>query len=106
VAAVLVVLLVGAIGCDGGGLPVKQIARVFNERIPNGSSPERVIAVLDSLGVEHGSYDPRDQTVQAIVRESPRRSFTFVTGSMRTRFVFGSDRRLTDREIRVVYTGP
>ena len=103
-AAALAASLAMAVGCDHERMTLHQVERVLAEKLPNGSSPERVSALLDSLGLEHSGYDVQRRDIAAVIKNTSR-SFV-VDGSIHAEFVFDEDRKLVDRKVREVLTGP
>jgi len=78
-------IITGAVLCVGviGGaailfrtrMSVSQVQGILHERISVGSSHQQVIRVLDSLGVEHSTYNPERREILALWRRSYRSLF-------------------------------
>jgi hypothetical protein len=76
---------------------VPEIDTVLRKHIRNGTTTERVIAVLDSLHVEHGDFRPDERAVYAVWR---RTYVSVVTeGAIEGRFFFDDRRRLVRYEL-------
>jgi len=98
-------ILLGAIllGCRSRPYDFGPYQASLNQEIPIGSTPERALAVLDSVGIPHSGYSPTVRKIVGSLREpDPKMIF----GTLRVVLTFDENRTLVDREIRVVYTGP
>lgn len=76
----------------------------MKETIPVGTTRERAIAVLDSLEIEHSSYDSEKRTITGIVRNTSSTATT--KSSIQVVLSFDAEARLSAHEIREVFTGP
>ena len=105
-------IITGAVLCVGviGGaailfrtrMSVSQVQGILHERISVGSSHQQVIRVLDSLGVEHSTYNPERREILALWRRSYRSLFQ--EGSIQARFVFGPKGDLVHYDVKELIT--
>jgi hypothetical protein len=74
-----------------------ELDTLFRTRIPVGSSSQRVEEFLDSVGVRHGAYLPREREIYATWDK------TWIglvgQGAIQVRFLFDDARRLTEYEL-------
>ncbi len=76
---------------------VGEIDRLLSKHVPVGSPHQRVTAVLDSLGVEHSSYDASVREIRAIWRRTSVDLFQHT--SIEARFLFDEAGQLVRYEL-------
>ena len=91
-------LLLLALGCGGPGETAGQLNTELNQAVPHLSDPGRVIAVLDSLHIDHSSYDPSTRMIKGHVRAAS--STLLHPRSIRLEFLFDEQGRLRQRTIK------
>lgn len=103
---ILVALLASSAwtSCTQHTMTVAEVERTMKETIPVGTTRERAIAVLDSLEIEHSSYDSEKRTITGIVRNTSSTATT--KSSIQVVLSFDAEARLSAHEIREVFTGP
>jgi hypothetical protein len=83
--------------------------------VPIGSGTDAVIQFLESRKIEHSplvdqanmkhmGFDPNVQTISAIIRNVERKGL--VSGDLAISFRFDRAQKLSDFEVKSVYTGP
>jgi hypothetical protein len=86
----------------------QELRRLWSERLatalPNGTTPERALAALNALGVEHGAYHADTGAIAGVVRDVGRTATTRT--ALQITLIFGADRALRARHVEVVRTGP
>jgi hypothetical protein len=90
-------LLLLALGCGGHRETAQQLNAELNQAVPHLADPGRVIAVLDSLQIQHSRYDPSTRAIRGTVRDSS--STLLHRRSIRVAFVFDEQGRLRQRTI-------
>jgi hypothetical protein len=92
------------------GIPLPRHVRITADQeedrlerlVPPGTTLGQVIFVLDSLGLDHGRYDPAAHTLRAIDR---RTSTTLLTSdNIRINLYFDADSQLVSRELKDIAT--
>lgn len=101
--AVLLALFAIA-GCEREAISISDLEQALNGLIPLGSSVQRAVSVLDSLGAEHSAYDSTGGTLTAMFKETSRS--LMVDGSIQVRMSFDSTGRLLRHSLREVLTAP
>lgn len=103
---ILVALLASSAwtSCTQHTMTVAEVERTMKETIPVGTTRERAIAILDSLEIEHSSYDSEKRTITGIVRNTSSTATT--KSSIQVVLSFDAEDRLSAHEIREVFTGP
>lgn len=96
-------LLFGA-NCSRQKLTVQVVDSRVSSAVPVGTHSTRVLAVLDSLKIEHSALDPRTGTIAAMVPDTDRKGI--VTRSFHFTFVFDSTGSLVSHSVKEVLTGP
>jgi hypothetical protein len=91
----LIVLLV--LGCGGRRETAQELNTELNQAVPHLSDPGRVIAVLDSLQIQHTEFDPSTRAIRASVRDSA--STLLHRRTIQLAFVFDGQGRLRQRSI-------
>jgi hypothetical protein len=91
-------LLLLALGCGGRGETAQQVNDELNHAVPHLADPGRVIAVLDSLHIDHSSFDPGSHSIKGKVRDAS--STLFHHRSIYLSFVFDEQGRLRQRTIK------
>ena len=99
------VLFGGALcACRQSSFDFSTTKQAIEKALPDGSSPEQAVRVLDSLGFRHGPLDQRDHTVTGSLREPDTKKPVFST--LRVVLTFDDQQRLSHRAISEVFTGP
>jgi hypothetical protein len=96
-------LLLGA-SCNRQKLTVEAVDARVSSAVPVGTHSTRVLAVLDSLQIEHSALDPHTGTVAAMVPDTDRKGM--VTRSFHFTFVFDSTGSLVSHSVKEIFTGP
>jgi hypothetical protein len=91
-------LLLLALGCSRRGETAQQVNDQLNQAVPHLADPGRVVAVLDSLHIEHSRFDPSSHRIEGKVRDSS--STLFHHRSIYLLFVFDEQGRLRQRTIK------
>lgn len=73
-------------------------------RLPSGSTADRAVAVLDSLGVTHSTLVTPDNIITADFGESYR--FFLVSSSVYVTLYFDTSGRLQQTNVEEIATGP
>jgi len=86
------------LACGGRGETAQQVNDELNQAVPHLADPGRVIAVLDSLHIDHSSFDPGSHSIKGKVRDAS--STLFRHRSIQLVFVFDEQGRLRQRTIK------
>jgi hypothetical protein len=87
----------------------------ISKAVPMGSSADDVIQFLENRKIEHSplvdqanmkhmGFDPNVQTISAIIRNVERKGL--VSGDLAISFRFDRAQKLSDFDVKSVYTGP
>lgn len=91
------VLVILALGCGGRRETAGELNTELNQAVPHLSDPGRVIAVLDSLQIQHSKFDPSTRAIRATVPDSS--STLLHRRIISLAFVFDEQGRLRQRSI-------
>lgn len=91
-------------GCTENRMTVGDIERRIGSAIPHGTHQSRVLAILDSLKLEHSEFSPTSRTIAATVPDSSKKGI--VTRSFHIIFSFDSAGALSSHTTRELFTGP
>lgn len=97
-------LFLGASCNNRQKLTAETVDARVSSAMPVGTHSTRVLAVLDSLRIEHSALDPRTGTVAAMVPDTNQKGV--VTRSFHFTFVFDSTGSLVSHSVKEVFTGP
>lgn len=104
----LVTIVAAAIAATGActkhRITTSQVNAVLARTLPVGSSPQRVVIVLDSLKIEHSAYDLRDWTLRGTIRRASKSLTT--EGCVQLQFAFDEHGRLVGHTTTEGFTGP
>ena len=99
----LSVSLCAALGCGRTGMPREEVDGEVSRALPVGADSQRVVAVLDSMHIEHSSFDAHDRTITAMARDVSRT--LFVRTDVQFVFAFDEQGRLRAHTTKQVRTG-
>lgn len=100
----LVCAIVAGCGSSAKAYDWAQVKKRLEGSLSEGTGVERASRVLDSLGFNHNTLDPRDGSMIGRRREPDVNKLLF--GTLRVVLTFDKSRRLAHREIREILTGP
>src|SRR5579862_2003309 len=103
--AMALVMCLSMGGCSGSGMTAAELDQRISARVTVGMDPRRVLAVLDSMGIEHSEYEPKTRSVMAVVPDK-RQFGRIVTRSLHIAFRFDSAGTLTSHSVSELFTGP
>jgi hypothetical protein len=108
IAALTLLVLIGGLILRKRTLTLSEFRRVTETQLPIGSSKDDVLRFLDGRPfgrkVEHSGYDPRDHSIEAIMRRTRPGLLTYA--SIQAEFQFDAEGRLREIVAREVFTGP
>ncbi len=105
--------------CCSTRMTVEEAERLIDENLPPGSTAEEISAFLASRNIDHGDFEragsytvlqeagipPDTVVIGALIRDT-HRSLILFTGDIDIFFILDDERKLKDRVIREVFTGP
>jgi hypothetical protein len=91
-------------GCGRRRITLAEVDRRVTDAVPVGAGHARVLAILDSLEIDHGDFIKETRTIVATVRESPNSGI--VTRTYRFKFLFDSAGKLVSHTVETLFTGP
>jgi hypothetical protein len=100
--ALLWVLSFGS--CAHKKVTAEQVERRISTAVPAGTERNRVLAILDSLKLEHSAFDEKTRTIAAMVPDSSKKAM--ITRSFHITLVFDTAGRLSSHTIKEIFTGP
>ena len=100
--AAMVVANVG--GCVSKQLTVAAVDQQISDAVPSGTEYSRVLAILDSLRLEHSTFDAKSQTIAAMVPDNAKKGI--ITRTFHITFVFDSAGKLASHTVKEALTGP
>jgi hypothetical protein len=96
------VLSLGA--CGPRKMTVSDVDTRMNEAVPVGTEQGRVLAILDSLRLEHSEFDEKSSTIAAMVPDTVKNGV--VTRSFHITFFFDPAGKLSSHTTKELFTGP
>lgn len=85
-------------------LTVAAVDQQISEAIPNGTEHSRVRTILDSLRLEHSTFDEKSRTIAAMVPDDAKKGI--IRRTFHITFVFDSAGNLASHTVKEALTGP
>jgi hypothetical protein len=92
------------LGCGRKGTTARQANDRVSAVIPSGSDESQVVAVLDSMKIEHSAFQADSKTIMAIERDVSHDAIT--RRAIQLEFTFDAQRKLVSHTATDVFTGP
>lgn len=82
----------------------EKLGRIINNKVQHGTSWQEVISFLDSMKIEHSTYDKEKKVIKGILRDTSGNFL--IKGSIVLQFFFDEKGQMMNYTIKEIFTGP